>query len=234
MKKSAFHILGEFEALYWELEENGGELTPEIEEALGALEMDAKEKLVGYARFIQSLQESYLAIEARKQYHAGEAKGLNTRMKSTKSTITKLRETMKELMGTVTEEPRLEYGGFKFHTQAYPSADIPDPEKIDPKFKKFTLQTSFDGYLIAPNLKEGETIEAWKESLESALYAVLESHLCLGENPVIHDFQTKEEVDVKPLILLGKEAAKGGDEAIVEFEKAHHIVFHPNKRVYFK
>ena len=78
-----FNISAELRDIYAELEENGGELTPEMDEKLAITESDFKSKVEDYANVIKNLQADIIAIET-------ESKRLDGLKKSKSKTIERL------------------------------------------------------------------------------------------------------------------------------------------------
>ena len=82
-----FEIQQDFLTLFDELEENGGELTPEIEEKLKITEESFKDKVEGYVHIIKELESNLTLIES-------EAKRLANLKKSKQNTIDRLKNIM--------------------------------------------------------------------------------------------------------------------------------------------
>jgi SMC interacting uncharacterized protein involved in chromosome segregation len=60
-----FQIVEELEQVYAELEENGGELTPELESALAITETDLEDKMNAYALYIDTLNNKIAFLESK-------------------------------------------------------------------------------------------------------------------------------------------------------------------------
>lgn len=103
-----FQIKQEFLAIFDELEENGGELTPELEEQLNITQDSFKEKVKDYINGIKTLQNDIVDIKAEKAR-------LNDLQKSKEKTIDRLKEIIVdaiELFGDTTKSGSkfLDYG----------------------------------------------------------------------------------------------------------------------------
>lgn len=87
MAKTLFDIEQSYLAIVAELEENGGELTPELEEALEVTKENFEEKFKAYRQVI-------VALEANINHYKDEKNRLNNKQKTQSNIITRLKERM--------------------------------------------------------------------------------------------------------------------------------------------
>jgi hypothetical protein len=64
MSKSLFEIEKNLSSIFQELEENGGELTPELKESLALSKEELKEKSINYVHYIQKLENDLVLASA--------------------------------------------------------------------------------------------------------------------------------------------------------------------------
>lgn len=103
-----FNIQNELLAIFDELEENGGELTPELEEQLNITQEEFRDKIKSYSNVIKMLENDIIDIKAEKAR-------LNDIQKSKEKTIERLKKIMidaVELFGDTTKSGSkyLDYG----------------------------------------------------------------------------------------------------------------------------
>lgn len=94
-----FNIKQELLAIFDELEENGGELTPELEEQLNITQEEFKDKIKSYSNVVKMLENDIIDIKAEKAR-------LNDLQKSKEKTIERLKKIMidaVELFGDTTK-----------------------------------------------------------------------------------------------------------------------------------
>ncbi|AXH74557.1 MAG: Mu Gam-like end protection [crAssphage sp. isolate ctbg_1] len=103
--KSLYDITVSFNAIFNELEDNGGELTPELEEELTITEANYKEKLENYACVIRDYESYVITLKA-------EIERLNSRKKNIENRVARLKQNMLEAIlkfGPV-ETPKFKIG----------------------------------------------------------------------------------------------------------------------------
>lgn len=103
-----FNIKQELLAIFDELEENGGELTPELEEQLNITQEEFRDKIKSYSNAVKMLENDIIDIKAEKAR-------LNDLQKSKEKTIERLKKIMidaVELFGDTTKSGSkyLDYG----------------------------------------------------------------------------------------------------------------------------
>lgn len=103
-----FNIQNEILAIFDELEENGGELTPELEKQLNITQEEFKNKIKSYSNVVKMLENDIIDIKAEKAR-------LNDIQKSKEKTIERLKKIMidaVELFGDTTKSGSkyLDYG----------------------------------------------------------------------------------------------------------------------------
>lgn len=88
-KQSLFEISQEYQQLIWEIEDNGGELTPELEEALAVTDNNFREKLSNYRKLVASIESDVAACKE-------EAERIMSIRKTKENTVKRLKGTMLE------------------------------------------------------------------------------------------------------------------------------------------
>jgi hypothetical protein len=104
-RKSIFNIQEDYLRIMWELEESGGEITPELDQALAINEDELESKMKAYANFIKLLNSDINAVKT-------EVERLNAIKTAKENTIERLRKVMLDallLMGK-DGEPNKETG----------------------------------------------------------------------------------------------------------------------------
>lgn len=127
------------------LEESGGELTPEIEDALTISRDNLLSKSENYAQTI-------LAYKALEQAADGEIK----RIQAIKRTAKNVQERLKERLLTamdVFEIDKIEAGLYKLSMRKSEAVEVEDIEKIPAKF--IVIERKVDKTLLKDALKEG-------------------------------------------------------------------------------
>lgn len=117
-----FQIKQELLAIFDELEENGGELTPELEEQLNITQDSFKEKVKDYTNAIKTLQNDIVDIKAEKAR-------LNDLQKSKEKTIERLKAIMVEAIEmfgdtTKTGGKFIDYGTGKVSVRNTEAVDV--------------------------------------------------------------------------------------------------------------
>lgn len=117
-----FQIKQELLAIFDELEENGGELTPELEEQLNITQESFKDKIKDYANVVKILQNDIVDIKAEKAR-------LNDLQKSKEKTIERLKAIMVEAIEmfgdtTKTGGKFIDYGTGKVSVRNTEAVDV--------------------------------------------------------------------------------------------------------------
>lgn len=117
-----FQIKQELLAIFDELEENGGELTPELEEQLVITQESFKDKIKDYANVVKTLQNDIVDIKAEKAR-------LNYLQKSKEKTIERLKAIMVEAIEmfgdtTKTGGKFIDYGTCKVSVRNTEAVDV--------------------------------------------------------------------------------------------------------------
>ena len=87
--RNIYEIQQELLSIFYELEENGGEITPELEEKLNITQETFRDKIRDYSNVVRQLQNDIINIKAEKDR-------LNNLQKSKEKTIERLKSVMTE------------------------------------------------------------------------------------------------------------------------------------------
>ena len=112
-----FNIKQELLSIFNELEENDGELTPELEESLNIKQEEFKDKIKSYTNVVKMLENDIVGIKAEKAR-------LNDLQKSKEKTI-------ERQLDTITSDDVLEYCNSKSHEEEVNGDEITTLSKED-------------------------------------------------------------------------------------------------------
>lgn len=133
------------------LEENGGELTPEIEERLQIHDYDINKKMESYCKAIRCYETSIEGIKS-------EIERLKARKESSEKAIERMKESMLnalEIFGI----NKIEAGTFKIGTRKSQAVEIDDENIVPDAYKIETVTTKVDKTAIKNAIKEGKEVE---------------------------------------------------------------------------
>lgn len=145
-----YTISGDLLAVLNELEENGGELTPELEQALAITEGQFTEKAVDYGLAILNLEAMAEAAKAEKERLAGLQKFYENAKKRLSETLS---GAMRAFDRTKVETPTLRL--FLRHTQ---STEVDNADDIPARFKLTKVETVVDKTAIKKAIVAGEDV----------------------------------------------------------------------------
>lgn len=150
MKKSIFQISTELQSVVNEIIEGGGEITPEIEQALAISEAELQTKAVKYGYAIKTLEYENKAIDE-------EVKRLQGLKKVRTSAIDRLKNVVSTTMQTF-DIPEIDSPTMKINFRKSTSVEILDEEKIPAEFVTIKQTTTVRKVDIKKALKEGEKV----------------------------------------------------------------------------
>jgi len=151
MKKSIFNIEAEYMDLAESIIENGGEVSPEQEQALALNKESLEVKAVKYGYIIKDVSNDIDAIDA-------EIKRLEAMKKTRENLITKLKDTVSTAMKLYEiEEIKLQNLTINFRKST--ASEITDESLIPAKYKKKKITTSLMKAEILADLKAGKKIK---------------------------------------------------------------------------
>ena len=151
MKQSIYNIEQEYLQLAEEIIENGGEVTPEQEQAL-ALNKDTLEvKSVKYGYVIKDVENDLVAIDA-------EIKRLEALKSSRVNLIAKLKDTVSQAMDLYGIE-EIKMQNLKINFRSSQSTEITDETLIPAKYKKSVTTVTISKNDLLADLKLGVKIE---------------------------------------------------------------------------
>lgn len=151
-KVSLFQINAEQKAMIEEIESLGGELTPEMEEALMINEQQLQKKSIAYLEVIKT-------TEAFNDLVDSEIKRLQALKKARTNLIKKLKDNLLLAVKTFGD---FEIGTVRFGTRASTTVEIYDASKVPQKYTKKVLSVSPDKAKIKKALTDGEEVKGAK------------------------------------------------------------------------
>ena len=173
-----YQIEQELLDLYNQIEENGGEITPELEERLVITQENFSSKLENYAKFVKSLEGNINLMDS-------EIERISKLKQTKQNLINRLENNMLNalrLFGNKDPQKdiwRYELPTFKLSTRQSQSVEIPDETLIDRSFKEYSLsKLSFqeldtiletvneDNHIVKDTISKTKIKEAIKEGQE--------------------------------------------------------------------
>lgn len=151
---SLFVIQNEMQLVVNQLVENGGELTPELEQALQITESQLKEKAKNYGAVIRSMDYEKTIIDA-------EIKRLQDLKTIRTKSIDRLKNSLSEAMQQF-EMEKIETATMKISFRSSQSIEILDEAEISKKYKTQVITTKVDKMQIKKDIKNGETVTGAK------------------------------------------------------------------------
>jgi len=151
---SLFVIKNEMQLVVNQLIENGGELTPELEQALQITENQLKEKATNYGAVIRSMEYDKTIIDA-------EIKRLQELKKVRTNSIDRLKGTLSEAMQQF-QIDQVETPTIKISFRESKAVEILDESIIDKKYKTQVITTKVDKLKLRKDLKNGDAIKGAK------------------------------------------------------------------------
>jgi len=149
MKKSLFHIETEYLTLINQVEELGGELTPELEEQLIINETQ-----------LQSKSISYLAVCSSKEALNNQIDDEIKRLQALKKSNSKLIDNLKNrLLDAVKLYGAFEVGLTKFGTRKSKSVSVEDVNSLPSEFKTVKVTESANKKAIKDAIDRGEVVK---------------------------------------------------------------------------
>lgn len=145
-----YEIKEELAALIDELQNNGGELTPELESALAVNETEMVDKLDSYCRVKTNLEAEVAAYSA-------EIDRLQSKMNVAQHSIDRIAEVIKSTM-QLYERPKLETPLFKLSLRTNKSVNVIDEGAVPAEYIKTKTTTSVDKSTLRKVLMAGEAV----------------------------------------------------------------------------
>jgi len=150
MNNSIFKIGADLQFIINELIETGGEVTPEIENALLIKEGELTLKSQSYGYVIKSMEYDVNTIDA-------EIKRLGAIKKVRNNAIERLKNVLSETMLNF-DVPEIETPTLKINFRKSQTVEILDEEQISKEFKTVKVTTSIDKMAIKRAIKAGEIV----------------------------------------------------------------------------
>jgi len=151
MNKSIFQISADMQMIVNHLMENGGELTPEIEDALTISQKELQTKSIKYAHVIRAMEYETKTIDA-------EIKRLQNLKRVRTNTIDRLKTSLSTAMQVIGLE-QIEDPTTKINFRKSQTLEIIDETKVPNEFKTQLITTKVDKNAIKAKIKQGDTID---------------------------------------------------------------------------
>ena len=151
MNKSLFNISAEMQMIINELMETGGELTPEIENALVITQDQLQSKSIGYAVVIRAMEYQNATIDA-------EIKRLQDHKRTRTNTVERLKNALSMAMQVCGMEV-IEDATTKITFRKSQTLEIIDETKVPKKYKTQVVTTKIDKNAIKADMKNGDIIK---------------------------------------------------------------------------
>ena len=151
MNKSLFNISTEMQMIINELMETGGELTPEIENALIITQDQLQSKSIGYAVVIRAMEYQNATIDA-------EIKRLQDHKRTRTNTVERLKNALSMAMQVCGMEV-IEDATTKITFRKSQTLEIIDETKVPKKYKTQVVTTKIDKNAIKADMKNGDKIK---------------------------------------------------------------------------
>lgn len=145
-----YEITNELQAIIEELQNNGGELTAELEEALFINRDEFKNKCEGYCKARANLEGQVVAANNEKER-------IEAYIIRTEKAIDRIDEVLKNAM-QIYEMPKVEAGTFRLSLRTNKSVNISSEEDIPSEYIKRKEVVSIDKAGIRKMLLSGEQI----------------------------------------------------------------------------
>ena len=146
--KTLLNIRQEYTNILQEIEQNEGELTPEIEQALAINSQELSEKSLAYVEFIGNLTTQNNRIDEEIK-----------RLQQLKRKNTQLLEFLqKGLVQAVNEFGAIRTGTFSIGVRQSDECIIEDSDKIPEKFKTVKMEVQVDKLAVKKAIKSGEQV----------------------------------------------------------------------------
>lgn len=143
--------------LYAQVEENGGEITPEIEERLNITQENFTNKLENYTRFVKVLEGDVVLMDS-------EIERINKLKQTKQNLVNRLELSMLnalKLFGNKDPKKdiwRFDLITFKLSTRQSQSIEILDETVIDSKYKTIKTTESISKTLIKKAIEDGQIV----------------------------------------------------------------------------
>ena len=146
--KTLLNIRQEYTSILQAIEQNEGELTPEIEEALAINAQELSEKSLAYVEFMGNLNAQNNRIEEEMK-----------RLQLMKRKNTQLLEFLqKGLVQAVNEFGTIHTGTYTIGVRQSEECVIEDTDRVPEKFKTVKMEVQVDKLAVKKAIKSGETV----------------------------------------------------------------------------
>jgi hypothetical protein len=155
MSNAIFQIGNELQTIINEIIESGGELTPEIENALEIKEAELSTKSIKYGYVIKTMEFDINTIDS-------EIKRLQDIKKVRNNAITRLKNVLSSTMQQF-NVPEIVTPTMKVNFRKSQTLEIIDEDKIPKEYKKVKVTTVIDKMMLKAAIKDGISFEGIAE-----------------------------------------------------------------------
>ena len=150
MKETIYDIMSEYASIVEELEENGGELTEELEQRLAINGDNASEKVESYCKIIRNLEATVSA-------KLDEADRIKASSKRDSVTIDRMKNALHTFL-IATDNRKFTAGSFVVGLRKSYAVNITDENSIPAEYVKTTTTTSIDKMAVKEAIKNGAEV----------------------------------------------------------------------------
>jgi hypothetical protein len=150
MKMTLYSISAELINLLNVIEENGGEITPELEQALSISQSQLEEKAVDYGKAILNFENMAAAAKAEKDR-------LSTLQKFYENTAKRLKKSITDAMQHF-DMKKVETPTMRLSMSHSTATEIDDLEAVPKEFKNVKIETTADRTAIKKAILAGESV----------------------------------------------------------------------------
>ena len=151
MNNSIFKISSDMQMIINHIMENGGEITPDVENALMIKQDELRTKSISYANVIRAMEYETKTIDA-------EIKRLQDLKRVRTNTVDRLKTALSTSMHVCGLE-LIEDATTKINFRKSTSLEIIDETKVPNEFKTQVITTKVDKNAIKAKIKQGDTID---------------------------------------------------------------------------
>lgn len=151
MKQSLFKISTDMQMIINHLIDNGGELTPEVEQALEITQVQLEGKAVSYATVIRAMEYDNATIDA-------EIKRLQGIKKTRTNAVDRLKTALTNAMIQF-DIPEIENATCKINFRKSTTLEITNDAVVPKKYKTQVVTTKIDKNAIKKDIKDGATVK---------------------------------------------------------------------------
>jgi hypothetical protein len=149
MKKSLYEITNDYQSLMFEIENNEGEITPELNEALTITENELQSKSIAYLSVIKQSEAFAMQLD-------DEIKRLQALKKRNDKLVDNLKD---RLLNAVKMFGVFEVGFTKFGTRKSSQVEVLDVNELPKEFKVIKVTEQADKIAIKKAIESGQDVK---------------------------------------------------------------------------